>query len=798
MSYFEGIVKALVQGHTSVSKSGVAKYAGERYRLSKECLIIIDEAQDLPDDYFKAFSKLGMLTNIDVYVIGDKLQSIMSEHNIHTYVGGNDLGDRVVRSTGINKVMRFHNIQFMELVNGLVKFDKYALPAITEICDGNCRYTHEDHIKPYEIFQLSRIYPETEEPEINKSVESIISRMEIEIAKYNYLPENFMFIFPIMKSNTLAAILEARIQEFWINKFAEEEYRKLIEAADESDKSRTYWKGHLDNKFHKYIYWHRSVEGKPINLKESEHASRILSIHASKGNGCEVVFLLGMTEQALALMSKKSGNLIYESLLHVAVTRQKKTLYIGIDEDIQDDIYKRCEKFGITVDPDKLPNIKHITSRNRCGKLSEYLMSRDDLFREINSAIISPGDYESLIPPSDQKAIIDWGHHELRHSVMIYVFIQTIFNAVPPEPSSQILTILRGLPNYKVESFRYKKYVGALVTIRNDANAARKAHHSGKKIKAALPIIPLLKFKESDTTIYLKYTQTLKTIITNIQEKLKCMTADEFPKMCPLECLVLMFMIRVTQSGLDSETSIMDIYSIMYCYDNCSHEIDSESHADKYGCVCNEQFKGGDPNDKSSYAEIRRSITHHYNNIEKISTIHASYAEYVSDNLDGESLTYHLDHKITMGDQNMLLLEDLPELIAYSENYVIYFIIRPQFNMLNFAEIMVESIMRTFMLANCPPDHPNYKRYNGKCILMCIITLDSDAPIFYEINIQEHIPLISKTIRSWLTEKYSEHHELLYRFYEYCKNHKPSDKSSIGHTMHQLELRGPDKKKIPR
>lgn len=812
MSYFDGIVKAIIQGHTSVSASGKAKYAGERYRLAKECLIVIDEAQDLPDDYFKAFAKLGVLTSIDVYVIGDKLQSIMSEHNIHTYVGGNDLGDRVVRSTGINKVMRFHNVQFVGLVNGLIKFDKYGLPAITEICDGNCRYVHEDHIKPYEIFSIGRIKGDSTDFVINARIDLIICRMEAEIAKYNYLPENFMFIFPIMKSNILASILEARIQEFWIHKFSDEEYRRRIEA-DETDKSRNYWKGHLGNEFHKYIYWHRSVEGKPINLKESEHASRILSIHASKGNGCEVVFLLGMTEQALTLMSKKPGNLIYESLLHVAVTRQKKSLYIGIDEGCRDDIYNRCKPFGIKIDPDKMPGIQHVSffTKSRC--LSDYLMKHDDIFAEINAAIIVPGGYARMIPKSDQKAMIDWGHHELRHAVMVYVFIRNIYNSCASGGSKdQIITILRTLSGYEIKSFRYKKYVEALVKIRKDAGNARLAHHLVKTEKEGTgkegtgkegtwkkvtgvdpPIIPLLEFEGTETSIYSKYTKTLKKIIKNIQAKLRQgLPKKVLPRMCPLECIVLMFMIAVTQKGLSSDISIMDIYSIMYCYDNCSNEIRTVSHKNRYKCLCKDRFKGGDPNDRSSYAEIRKSITHHYDNIEKMGKIYANYAEYVAGSLGCESLTYHMNHRITIGNKDTFVISDSPELIAYSETHVVCFIIRPQFTTLNFAEIMVASVLQTFMLSNCPPKHPNYKRYNGKKVMMCIITLDSDAPIFYEIHIQDHIPLIARIIRSWLIEQYSEHHDLLYRFYEYCRDRKPKDKSSVRYTVNQLEtLRSP-------
>ena len=107
-------------------------------------------------------------------------------------------------------------------------------------------------------------------------------------------------------------------------------------------KIQRFWEQRLGTK-EKHIYLHRSVEGQTIQLKDSEKATRILSIHTSKGNGCEVVFLLGCTEKALRIFSKQTGNLVYDSLLHVAITRQKKSLYIGLDNDY-DDVYRRVKK----------------------------------------------------------------------------------------------------------------------------------------------------------------------------------------------------------------------------------------------------------------------------------------------------------------------------------------------------------------------------------------------------------------------------------------------------------------------
>jgi uncharacterized protein YkuJ len=316
--YFKGIVKTIRNGFLSTKDSKI-NYAGKRPSLNKKCLIVIDEAQDLGEEYIEAFNTIITHTNIDVYVIGDKLQSIWGEHNIHTYIDVNNLDSHIERSNGINKVMRFHNKHFINFVNDVIPFEKYGLPPITEICDGCCKYTHENSIIPYNIFEVPKIYAsEFDYPKIDRVIEKIISFMDKEINKYNYLPNNFMFIFPILSKNIFATMLETRIQNYWINKFNDIDYQEVL-------KQNEFWKDKInDNKFYKYIYLHKSDEGKSINLKESENASRILSIHASKGNGCEVVFVLGITEETLMIFSKKKCNLVYDSLLHVAITRQKK------------------------------------------------------------------------------------------------------------------------------------------------------------------------------------------------------------------------------------------------------------------------------------------------------------------------------------------------------------------------------------------------------------------------------------------------------------------------------------------
>ncbi len=401
--YFSGIVKSIKNGFINTGKDGTIKYTSEKPKLNKNCLIIIDEAQDLEHRYIEAISNIMRNTYVDTYVIGDKLQSIWDENNIYTYLEKNDLPTiKIERNTGINHVMRFHNKHFIDFVNNIIDFKKYNLPPIEKICDNDkCKYIHENEIIPYTVFEYEKIFAnDFNEDKINRVIEKIIEYIENEIIKYNYLPENFMFIFPILSKNILANRLESRLQEYWITKFENKEYQENVLMKN------NYWNNKINtNQYYKYVFLHKSDEGKSINLKESENATRILSIHASKGNGCEVVFLLGISENSLKCFSYDTSNLKYDSLLHVALTRQKKSLYIG---DKNDDIYKRFNNIcKIETDSEVLPYIEYVNKNIKYSKIINHSLEYN--FDKIDKLFIKYNNYEELIPKTENKDIIDWG-----------------------------------------------------------------------------------------------------------------------------------------------------------------------------------------------------------------------------------------------------------------------------------------------------------------------------------------------------------------------------------------------------
>ena len=151
-----------------------------------------------------------------------------------------------------------------------------------------------------------------------------------EVKSHNYRPNDFLFIFPIMQGNLIAPELETKLNNYWINHFPE------------------------NDKYMNYAFLHKHQEGQSIDMSESEEASRIVTIRTSKGDGRKVVFVLECTEASLKIVSRCDEiDLIYESYLHVALTRAKEKIYFGIKKN-NDDIHKR---FGCSGELEYKPTI---------------------------------------------------------------------------------------------------------------------------------------------------------------------------------------------------------------------------------------------------------------------------------------------------------------------------------------------------------------------------------------------------------------------------------------------------------
>ena len=325
-NFFEGILQNIKNnGITKVSVNGYMNFGGQTIILNKHAEIWIDEVQDLPNSYLYAIAKLMSDTNIDVHIVGDKLQSLEFEDNFLTsIIDSNGLTNNIklIVEDPININRRIKVNGMCQEINKLIDFDKYGLPKI------DCKDVNLDELEPtIEIIKSPKIY--ANDPDIKKIenfIAKIIEKVDNEVNNNNYTPENFMFIFTIMACNNIATELHTKLTKYWINKFNDVDYIKSF--------NNNYWKDYQRDEYTQYVYLHKHTEGTVINTKDSINASRIMSIRSSKGDGREVVFILGVNEKSLKMVSDNKIGLVYDSHLHVALTRAKCKIYFEISSCI--------------------------------------------------------------------------------------------------------------------------------------------------------------------------------------------------------------------------------------------------------------------------------------------------------------------------------------------------------------------------------------------------------------------------------------------------------------------------------
>lgn len=766
--YFYGIIKSIKNDYAKDSKS--LTFGQEYIKLCKETLIIIDEAQDLSPDYIQAIAKIMGSTHFDTYIIGDKLQSIWDENNVFTFLEKNNFPYpiQIHRFNGKNHVRRFHNQQFMKLVNNIIDFDKYNLPKITDICNTECKYKHVDNIVPYNVFEIPKIYVNDGDSEkINKVINKITDYIDKEVCENSYLPHNFMFIFPYLNKNELANKLESKLQEYWKSKFEDKKYNKNIV------KKNKYWEKKWDtDKYIQYVHFHKSDEGKSINLKESEHSSRIMSIHASKGTGCEVVFLLGIDERSLHFYANITGSLQYDSLLHVAITRQKMKLYVGIS-GMGCDIYKRFNKHAnICFDKTIEPELTTLTTSVKFSKFSSYNFTHS--FAELDNKF-NIGEYNN-INDENNKNIIDWGHHIIRNAVFKYQFLICIYNNEKYDDSKdQFKAIIKNIITKDIKPVLYNEYY-----LQVDNLVSRDSKNK---------FIPLLYFESHKHTNYYKYKQIIIEFIKNIQTKLsKSIKQDKLPQLCPLESIILWHLIEICNEGKYANTTIMDIYNVIYCYEE-SFDSSNNIHK-KYDCKCNESFINNNTNE-NLHNDIQNSIKNHYDKIETVTKLYNYYKEYIDDNF-GEEFKYNILHGILHKafdnhcDDKMSFHKKY-WLIANSSSYVINFIFKPQINKTNFNETFVDIIHDNYLINNC--SKKDQERFLNKKIIHCVVSLNNDKPLFYDIN-EKHknnINELNTIVKNAIKNYYIESNNLLFRYYNYQIQHKPNDyKNGIKYILDKI------------
>ena len=689
---FEGIVESIVNDHIEIENNGKIRFANVDPRLCSETLYIIDEAQDLLPVYANALIKIMKYTHMDAYVVGDKLQSISNEINALTQFMECDFSKVILLPENICR--RFSHPILVNFVNHMVPFNKHNLPPVSVI-------EEKVYDEPLVMISLNR------RDNGREQLDKIMYCFEKEVNTNDYLPEDFLIVTPFVSQNPFVNGLHMAIEEFWINKLKEHEYREKIKSKSD------FWKEHIDDVYYNYAVFHKSEEGSSINLDDSTHSTRIVSIHSSKGDGRNVVFALELQESSLKRYSGMKDSLIYDSLLHVAITRMKKKLYI---ECANDDIGRKVREFMALNDME--------TSRDEL--LIENKIKVTDIIQLCANKVIDYIDTNYDDEYNDSKQIIDMSHHKIRFGIM-FMKICICIQDEKYDRHSHIQMILKNALTMPIITEKsWKEYNKHLVS---------------KKPKplVSIDVIPLIQFKGKE------YAELYDIIYENMKN-IRQQGSSNLHKLCPLQCIIFYYMVEITSQGKYSNITILELYKIVHTYKNSYTP--TKGHET---CMCN-QFK-------TSNNSFTLYLKEHYDKMRHLNKI----MDQLKDNYPNTSWNPNCSVGYSGANKEFVINTSLA-LIGYNETSTILCYIKPEINKLNYTETKIKSFIDSFIIRNIDQSkETKYAKYNNKRIIICIIALNKDEPFI--IDFENEDTELKKILNTTLYHYYSIKNKEVVQYY---------------------------------
>jgi len=670
-------------GITKINTKGEIKYAGERLKLNKETQIWIDEAQDLSLNYFDSFVKIILQTGCDIGFVGDKLQSLHYEENIFTLKTEdfkiNQINFIDKKPTNINR--RIKSQYLAKEINTIVHYNEYnCLPIENTEHDNLIEFETSDDV--FQIFETPQIFGDDPEKSVKakRIADIMLEKVDFLVKKYNALPVDFIFAFLIVSNNAIITELKSKLEDYWIKKFSDENYRKNIK--------NDYWKkyNHVElNKSVEYVQFHRSQNNEPINLTESLYKTRIVSVMTSKGMGRPFVFSCGIDERTLKICSNHTKGLMYESFLNVSLTRAEKIQFFQLTSN-DDDIHNRFKKKG---------NVYYLPEFKTHIDISK-IIQKANLKNLINMLQENDIDNDFVEEKTDNKHIIDYNHHCVRDSawrICIILGIRYLSKGkkIKEKKSKvpQMDFIAKKIHDLDLEYLSPKKYYNYL-------NSFRGLENYDKEIEY-LPII-----KKSSKNCGKQY-KNLELFIAKSVKKMKIDMHILYDRLKnPFHYILLdhFFSLYITKQY--ANPSINMVYTVAdLLKDTKDSDEDKDANIKFYQALCG----------------INNIVESFFNNICR----------------DYGLFEWNIFHKIYFnGCENSeftLRTKAIP-IIGFNDNYIMHLVLKPTCSNINSWDVISDILMERFIITN-PSNKNNLRkknnfiRYNGKEIITYLFVLET-------------------------------------------------------------------------
>lgn len=722
---FVDLVKSIHQfGPTKLQgPKGRISYAGEKPRVNKKLKIIVDEATMLTEDYANAFSTLMSMCSCDVHLAGDVQQSTLYKKNLLRKI----MEECILHGTSIpsfpsnvkvsikkgNKVRRFNQ--------DLVTWRNIIMHKFVEEPSHNLQIprpeaaTDVEHVRGIPSVHLIdnlRPFDDAESEELLDAADDIMDKFDEDVATYDKLPNDFIFVTPFVKNNPLMDAVQSRVHEYWNTKFNDtqwcdkmqsihgQKFEKIIQHF-ENIQSKLDWK----------CVFHRSEEGKPIDTRESEYATRIVSIHASQGDGRDVAYIVGLRESALKRFSGGFIDIQYESLLNVAISRMKEIVRVFLGKTY-DDIFQRfipvmsaemIKQVPPTLDAKYKFNLQHSNIDNVGDDNKLYNMVKDRIVYNEESG--------------HDKPLVDYSHHMIRMAVATTIFHANILirqcnRHEPAEPAEQATTIFRQFAYSEVKLYDSKEYYKIY-----------RKHETYRKIPVLDYNDGRALFKETRDRIIEK----LKNVQLFVREWLNGIDTN-LDKIKPEDAVVL-------QYGIE----IVKLYPI------CKEDVKMDHVYDVVACYMNKN------------EETREKLQSHYDHITNIQSLYENITKNFHDDWQWKIFrSINLGNKTTgQQTQHFLLKSQISHLVIDDhKKEAIPILLVPDIDELNIASICCQVLLNTLVCTQpeqktTDKSKPTWQYVEHKNIKICIAPVKKTQPIIVNVMdiVEENIEIISEWLK---------------------------------------------------
>ena len=693
--FFNTLVKSISEkGCTKLNEyTGSMTYAREQIKLNKKTEIWIDETQDLNVDYFRAIIKIMWETKIDVIVVGDKLQSLEYRQNFMTCVDDDIPNITVIKHTPVNINRRITVKNMSEQLNSLINFNNYSLPEISFTYDQ----TLTEQTNPVlEVIDTPLIYANNNSADnfkrITMFVDNLICLVDKEVRQHNYIPEDFLFIFPIMKCNNTASELETKLNNYWINKIGTNDYKN-------------------------YAVLHKHEEGVVIEMKDSTNASRIVTIRTSKGDGRKVVFLLGCTEQSLKLVSRSTDiDLIYESYLHVGLTRAKEKIFFGLLKN-NDDLHRRFGETGITEYKPiitckiKIQDILTNINKEEVIKLLEKKGLQEEC-EEKKEVVI-------------ERTTVDWQYHCIRRAIYMQYAICIIMDKNIDKDDfnkSQLSTVIYKIYKLKPSILTPKQFYEYL-------------NNLGDKGLDCLPICDL-----SQKPIYKGYLTNICDLISDNKNSYKKHSFKSLGEQTPIQSVIQQYYTELFMREKFHEITPTMLYNIIDCF---AKESDSE-------------------------------IANLLKESERIKSVTKNVMNEIMNN-NKCNIRWNIEHMIFYGGNHKdldIYKPDVP-IIGFSDDTVFHMMFKTDFSKINYWETLIEVLLERFLISNTKAKGDDVTKFKNKHIKTFLIILKQNNYKVFDWNWEQSIATeLKELFKNAIIQHYSISNSQLFTYLSFIKNNK--------------------------